>query len=103
MDGYFNVIQKRLDDLVKISITERKNNGPGVLFLNFCDLSKMDCAYIKINDPDFDPELRKQFINRFENSPNSIIYFYVFDNKDSQILEIDLDKNSNFHKIEKNK
>ena len=43
---------------VKISITERRNNGPGVLFLNFCDLSKMDCAYLKINDPDFDPELK---------------------------------------------
>ena len=77
MEGYFNVIQKRLDDLVKISITERKNNGQGVLFLNFCDLSKMDCAYLKINDPNFDPELKNNLLTDLKNL-QIVLFIFMF-------------------------
>ena len=32
-----------------------------------------------------------------EIAPNSIIYFYIYDNDNEQIVEVDLDKNSKFH------
>ena len=35
MEYCINVFDKKLDDLIKISINERYANGDGVLFLNF--------------------------------------------------------------------
>ena len=35
MEGYLNVFNNRLSDLIKLSITQRKNNGNGALFLDF--------------------------------------------------------------------
>ena len=97
MEGYLNIINSRINDLVQISIQERKNNGLGVLFMDFTDKLKLNCYFLKIDDEKFPPQLQAQVIDRYENSPKSIIYFNVYDENISEILEIDLDKNSNFH------
>tara|TARA_B100000073_G_C23495369_1_gene477490 strand:- start:64 stop:396 length:333 start_codon:yes stop_codon:yes gene_type:complete len=97
MEGYLNIINNRINDLVKISIQERKNNGLGVLFMDFTDKSNLNCYFLKIDDEHFPKDLQSQIIERYENSPKSIIYFNVYDENISEIVEIDLDKNSNFH------
>lgn len=97
MEGYLNVLNNRINDLVQISIQERKNNGLGVLFMNFTDKLKLDCYFLKIDDENFPTTLRDQIIERYKNSPNSIIYFNIYDENISEIVEIDLDKNSNYH------
>ena len=97
MEGYLNIINSRINDLVQISIQERKNNGLGVLFMDFTDKLKLNCYFLKIDDEKFPPQLQAQVIDRYENSPKSIIYFNVYDENISEIVEIDLDKNSNFH------
>ena len=98
MDSYINVVEKRMDDLIKICIQERKNKGFGVLFLDFSKELEMNCYYILIDDENFPNDIKQNIKNRSELAPNSIIYLYVFNNKEEgRILEIDLDKNSNFH------
>ena len=97
MDGYMNVVEKRMDDLIKLSIQERKNYGFGVLFLNFTDDNKLNCFYIPIIDKSFPENLRKNISERKEVAPDSMIYLYLYDQKEERIIEIDLDKNSNFH------
>jgi hypothetical protein len=98
MDGYLNVVNNRIDDLVKISIKERKDKGFGVLFLDFTDNTTLNCFYLTIDDEHFPLDIKPTILERYEKAPKSIIYFNVFDDKISEIIEIDLDKNSNYHK-----
>ena len=95
MEGYLNVVEKRIDSLVQISIKERKQNGLGCLFLDFCKENHLDCAYISIDNPNFPGHLNN-YKERMQSVPESIIFLYVFDEKDDKMIEIDLDKNSNF-------
>lgn len=97
MEGYLNIMNNRINDLIQISIKERKDNGLGVLFMDFTDKLKLNCYFLKIDDEHFPLDLRKTIIERYENSPKSIIYFNIYDEDISEIVEIDLDKNSNFH------
>ena len=97
MDGYVNVFEKRMDDLVKISIQERKNKGFGVLFLDFCKENELNCFFLILEDEKFPINLRDNIINRKKVVPDSIVYFYLYDNTKERLIEIDLDKNSNFH------
>jgi hypothetical protein len=97
MDGYVNVVERRMDDLIKLCIKERKSRGFGVLFLNFIKENEMNCFYLTIDDKNFPNNVRKNIIERKEVSPDSIVYLFIYDNKEERILEIDLDKNSNFH------
>ena len=103
MDGYLNVVNNRIDDLVKISIKERKEHGLGVLFLDFQDKENLNCFFLKIDDEHFPLDIKPKIVERYENSPKSMIYFNVFDDKLSEIVEIDLDKNSNYHQVMKEK
>ena len=97
MEGYINVVEGRMDDLIKISIQERKSKGFGVLFLDFTEEQKLNCFYITIDDENFPNNLKQNILKRKEVAPSSMIYFYVYDKNEERILEIDLDKNSNFH------
>ena len=99
MEGYLNVVEKRIDSLVQISIKERKQNGLGCLFLDFCKANHLDCAYISISNPNFPAHLN-QYKERMQTVPESIIFLYVFDEKDDKMIEIDLDKNSKFFESE---
>lgn len=97
MDGYLNVVERRMDDLIKISIQERKSKGFGVLFIDFTKENEMNCFYLLIDDKNFPINTRKNILDRKEVAPNSMIYLLIFDEKEERIIEIDLDANSNFH------
>ena len=97
MEKYVTIFNNRLDDLVKISIDNRKQQGPGVLFLSFCDKSKMDCFYIPLNK-NFPEKYIDYYKNKLETNPSSIIYFNLFDNDNDLNIEMDLDKKSDFLK-----
>jgi len=99
MEGYINVVENRIDSLVQITIKERKENGLGCLFLNFSKPNHLDCAYISINSENF-PEHLNEYKERMKGVPSSIIFFYVFDDKDNKMIEMDLDKNSKFFESE---
>ena len=96
MDGYLNVVQKRADSLIQITIKERKEHGLGCLFLDFSKENNMDCGYVSLSNGNF-PEHLQQYTERMKSVPNSIIFFYIYDGKEDRMLEIDLDKNSNFY------
>ena len=97
MEGYMNVFDRRSNDLIQISIKERKDKGLGCLFLDFSEKDKLECFYLVLQDERFPLNLRNNLEKRIEIAPKSIIYFYIFDSKEERIIEIDLDKNSNFH------
>ncbi len=97
MDGYVNVVERRMDDLIKICIQERKNRGFGTLFLNFTKENEMNCFYLTIDSENFPLNVKENIMKRREVAPNSMVYLYIYDNKEERILEIDLDKNSTFH------
>ena len=99
MEGYLNVVQKRLQDLVQISIKERKEHGLGCLFLDFCKPNNLDCAYISINSENF-PKHLNNYKERIESVPSSIIFLFVFDDNEDKMIEMDLDKNSKFFESE---
>ena len=62
MEGYLNVINNRIDDLVKISIKERQDKGFGVLFLDFTDKTNLNCFYLKIDDERFPLDIKPSII-----------------------------------------
>ena len=105
MEGYLNQVNNNLEDLIKISITERKQNGIGLSFLDFTEANRMDCRYVGLHSELFPDTVRQRYKDRILGVPNSILFFLVYDGKDEVLYEVDLDKNSNFHKneIEKTK
>ena len=100
MEGYLNVFERRIDDLLKITIQERKKDGIGVLMLDFSDKDNLECGYLPINHPHFPEDIKRDYGKRIDSVPNSIAFFYLFDTNDHKMVEIDLDKNSTFHKVE---
>lgn len=100
MEGYLNVVQKRLQDLVQISIKERKEHGIGCLFMDFSNANKLDCRYVALHNELFPRSVFEKYRDRITSVPTSIIFLFIYDSTDETMLEIDLDKNSTFHKIE---
>ena len=103
---YLNMIEKRIDELIQIYITNRKELGLGMLFLNFCNKERLDVFYNPIYDKEKEAPnemFPKDLISYVTDSskPDSIIYFNLFDNEGNSILTIDLDKNSTY--LNKNK
>ena len=100
-DIYLKMIEKRIDQLVQIYISSRKENGLGMLFLNFCDKEKLDVFYNPLYDKEKEcpnemfPENLISYVTD-NKTPDSIIYFNLFDNDGDFMLKIDLDKNSNY-------
>ena len=102
METYIEIFKKRADELIQISITERKSKGPGMLFLNFTDKEKLDAFYINFYDTEnecinknFPPELVEYFKEKRDTPAfNSTTYFHLFDEKQHLNLELDLDKNN---------
>ena len=101
MDGYFNVFDRRIDDMIKITIQERKTNGIGVLMLDFSDKDNLECGYLPINHPNFPEDIKRDYGKRMDYVPNSIAFFFLFDQNDTKMVEADLDKNSTFHQVKK--
>ena len=98
MQQYLSIINKRLDDLIKITINERKANGLGILFLDFSDKTKMDCRYASLSNEEFPQIVRERYYERITSLPNSIIFFLIYDGQEELLYEVDLDKNSTFYK-----
>ena len=100
-DIYLKMIEKRIDQLVQIYISNRKENGLGMLFLNFCDKEKLDVFYNPLYDKEKEcanemfPKKLISYVTDNKN-PDSIIYFNLFDNDGDFMLKLDLDKNSNY-------
>ena len=98
MQQYLSIINKRLDDLIKITINERKANGLGILFLDFSDKTKMDCRYASLSNEEFPQIVRERYYERITSLPNSIIFFLIYDGQEELLYEVDLNKNSTFYK-----
>ena len=112
MEGYLNVFNNRVSDLIKLSITERKNNGNGMLFLDFSNKEKLDAFYIPIIDKEtgeinssFPKQIVSKFLEKIKEVPPSVIFFFLFDEKEDLMLELDLEKDSEYtnHLLEKEK
>ena len=101
MEGYLNQVNHNLEDLIKITIQERTNNGIGVSFLDFTEANRMDCRYVGLHNELFPDTVRQRYQDRILGVPNSIIFFLIYDGKDEVLFEVDLDKNSNYHENEK--
>ena len=94
---YTNIVNTRLKELIQIYITERKQNGIGMLFINFTNREKMDVCYNPLYNkenecinPKFPQNLSSCLTEN--NKPQSIIYFNIFDANGNFLMELDLDK-----------
>lgn len=79
-----------VDDLIKIYITEYQRNGLGVMFITK-NIDKVDVKYI----PDgLLPDELKVIINekRESSKSKSIMYVYVCDENEADIIEINLER-----------
>jgi len=97
LNSYANIINSRLKELIQIYITERKQKGLGMLFINFTNKDKMDVGYYPLYDqeneclnPQFPEDLSKYLTEN--NKPPSIIYFNILDGNGNFLMEFDLDK-----------
>lgn len=98
MEKYLTVVNNKIDDLIKITISERKLHGMGVSFLDFCEPDKMDFRYVGVSNELFPQPVREKYLERMKSVPNSIIFFLLYDGNDELFYEVDLDENSTFHK-----
>ena len=105
MEGYVNVFERRLDDLIKIMINERYSKGNGVLFLDFTKHDNMDVFYVPIYDKEneclnsvFPAEFLEYYQDKYKNCPSSLVYFHLFDEKEKLHIELDLDKKGGYTK-----
>ena len=93
-------LENNIDDLIKITITERKDKGFGALFFELnTERDNVDCRYINkevaYNTPGF-----KEIYDNLEQSHRSSVIFFVLvsfdkeaENSVIKILNVDLDKN----------
>ncbi len=77
-------------DLIQISITERKNNGLGILLLNIVD-NEMKCQFLKIDNETIPKKIKEDIINMYKEK-NSDVYFYFNHESESKLITLDLDK-----------
>ena len=103
MEGYLNVFNNKVSELIQISIKERSEKKTGILFLNFSNKDNLNVYYIPLIDKEsgeihsnFPPSLVSSFIEKSKNVPPSVIFFYLFDEKDGMLLEFDLEKDSEY-------
>ena len=86
-----NFLQRERDELIQISITERKSNGLGVLFIDMNNSDKANCSYIPLASETFPQEMRNTIIERYEKNPPSVLYFCFHKETECQLIELDLD------------
>jgi hypothetical protein len=108
MDTYLNIFNNRIDDLTKISINHRKNDGPGVIFCDFSNKEKMNVYFVPLYKDGsiynaFPQEYVKYYLDRLEQLPNSFIFFNLYDEKENIHIEYDLDKKSTYSNYIKDK
>ena len=97
MDNYLKIFEKNLNDLIKISINHRKNDGQGVLFCNFTNKEKMDVYYLSLfesgeRNNKFPEKYFNYYLEKYQKMETSFIYFNLYDDKQDINIELDLDK-----------
>lgn len=91
-----NAVHKRIDDLTKISINHRKNEGKGVLFCDFSQKDNLNVFFISLYSENFPREYLNYYIEKFSDMPASFLFFNIFNDKENMHLEYDIDKNSSY-------
>jgi hypothetical protein len=85
-------LENNIGDLIKITITERKDKGFGAIYVIHNETTnQIDCRYIEVSNPAFNPELLEQFKKFEEDNSSSIIYFILIEEKGCEIVLFDLD------------
>ena len=98
MEHYLHLVNDHIDDLIKICINEKTDKGIGIAFLDFTNPNKMDCRYVALGDEIFPNTVRERYYDRIISVPSSILFFLIYDGTNELMYEVDLDKNSTFHK-----
>jgi hypothetical protein len=99
MEKYLPIVNNRLDDLIKITIENRKekHQGLGITFLDFSEPNKLDCRYVGLSDELFPDIVKQNYYDRMTSVPTSVIFFLIYDGIGELLYEVDLDKNSTFY------
>jgi hypothetical protein len=92
-DVNFSFFENNRDQLIQLSITERKQNGFGVTIIDMVSSEKnADVKYIPIDHYLLEDKIRNEIKTRAQNSPNSVLYFCLMLKGDNLIMEIDLNE-----------
>jgi hypothetical protein len=94
-DVNLKFFENNRNELIQLSITERKQHGFGVTVIDMSQTEtnheKVDVRYVSINHPELENKLKETLIDRSSKSPSSILYFCIKLNGENLIIEIDLD------------
>lgn len=88
----YKFIENHKDELIQLTITHRKNDGFGVMFIDVTQEDKADVRFIPIGSEYFPPDLHEKILDRKNNNPDSIAYFVFYDKNNANIIELDLEK-----------
>jgi|SaaInlStandDraft_5_1057022.scaffolds.fasta_scaffold526255_1 hypothetical protein len=88
----FKFIENHKDELIQLTITHRKQAGFGCLFLDLSGEEKVDVKFMPIMDETFPPQIKNTLLERREKNPESIAYFVCFTKDNTNIVEMDLNK-----------
>ena len=88
----FKFIENHKDELIQLSITHRKNDGFGVVFIDVTNEDKADVRFLPIGCEHFPQDLQEKILDRQKKNPESIAYFIFYDKNNANIIELDLQK-----------
>ena len=90
MDSIESFFKKNLRELVQVYLSEKlRHKEMGIVFIN-TNKSESNVYFVPISLFDNEQEeLKTDVIERHKNSKNTA-FFYVFDDNDSKIIEIEL-------------
>ena len=85
-----NFLKNNKQQLIQIYIKERalNYNENGALFIDFTKNQNADVYYLTLSK--MDGKIRSNIMAREKFGRDNIIYFYLFDNNNSNILEIEI-------------
>lgn len=85
-----NFLKNNKQQLIQIYIKERalNSNENGALFIDFTKSDNADVYYLTISK--MEGEIKSNIMSREKFGRDNIIYFYLFDNNNSNILEIEI-------------
>ena len=85
-------LENNKDALIQLTITHRKNEGFGCIFIDLSGEEKVDVKFISIADEKFPFDLRKTLLERREKNRDSVAYFICSTKDETNIVEVDLAK-----------
>lgn len=92
-DVNFSFFENHRNELIQLSITERKQKGFGVTLIDMkSSNSNVDVKYFPIDHYLLENKIRNEIKVRKQNAPDSVLYFCLLLNGDNLIMEIDLNE-----------